>query len=199
MVGHITTPHLLKLSDTNLPSQPSHNRTLHLEVWIQSTKVKRVLVDGSASLNICSLKVLKSFGIFEDSIEKGKGVTIRAHNDQERVSQGTIQLPIQVGPAIMDVPCQVLDLDLPYNILLGCPWIHGMQAVASTYHQCAKFPYGNQEITYHGDPEPFFYCKNLEAKFYKIPQVPKNNEGPSSTYINPSTLTSYGYFTSSKA
>ena len=90
----------------------------------------------------------------------------------------------------MDVTCQVLDLDLPYNILLGRPWIHGMQAVASTYHQCVKFPYGNQEITVHGDPEPFFYYKNLEAKFYKMPHVPKNDEGPSSAYIDPSMLAS---------
>lgn len=65
-----------------------------------------------------------------------------------------------------------------------------MQEVASTYHQCVKFPYGNQEITVHGDLEPFFYCKNLEANFYKMPHVPKNDEGPSSTYIDPSMLAS---------
>jgi hypothetical protein len=83
-------------------------------------------VDDGAGLNICSLKLLKSLRISEDSIEKGKGITIRAYDDQEWVTQGTIQLPIQVGSAIMDVTCQVLDLDLPYNILLGRPWIHGM-------------------------------------------------------------------------
>jgi hypothetical protein len=60
MVGHIAMPHSLKFSDADLPSQRSHNCALHLEVWIQSTKVKRVLVDGGASLNICSLKVLKA-------------------------------------------------------------------------------------------------------------------------------------------
>lgn len=81
MVGHIATPHLLKFSDANIFSQPSHNHALHLEVWIQSTKVKRVLVDGGAGLNICSLKVLKSLGISEDNIEKGKGITIKVYDD----------------------------------------------------------------------------------------------------------------------
>jgi hypothetical protein len=147
-------------------------------------------VDGGVGLKICSLKVLKGLGISEESIEKGKGITIRAYNYQEWFSQGTIQLPIQVGPAIMDVTFQVLDLDLPYKILLGHPWIHDMQVVASTYHQCVKFPYSNQEITVHGDLEPFFYCKNLEAKFYKMPHVPRNDEGPPSTYIDPSMLAS---------
>lgn len=99
-------------------------------------------------------------------------------------------MPIQVGPAIMDVTFQALDLDLPYNILLGRPRIHGMQVVASTYHQCVKFLYSNQEIIVHGDPKLFFYCKNLEARLYKMPHVPKNDEGPSSTYINPSMLAS---------
>jgi hypothetical protein len=63
---------------------------LHLEVWIQSTKVKRVLIDGGARFNIFSLKVLKALGISKDSIEKGKGIIIRAYDDQEWVSQGTI-------------------------------------------------------------------------------------------------------------
>jgi hypothetical protein len=34
MVGYIATPHSLKFTDADLPSQPSHNRALHLEVWI---------------------------------------------------------------------------------------------------------------------------------------------------------------------
>lgn len=105
MVGHIATPHLLKFSDADLPLQPSYNRALHLKVWIQSTKVKRVLVDSGVGLNICSLKVLKILGISKDSIEKGKGITIKAYDDQEWVSQGTTQLPIQVGSAIMDINC----------------------------------------------------------------------------------------------
>jgi hypothetical protein len=42
----------------------------------------------------------------------------------------------------------------------------------------------------HGDPKIFFYCKNLKAKFYKTSHVSKNDEGPSSTYIDPSMLAS---------
>lgn len=90
MVSHIAMPHLVKFSNDDLPLQPSHNRALNLEVWIQSTKVRRVLVDRGANLNICSLKVLKSLGISKDNIEKWKGITIKAYDDQERVSQGSI-------------------------------------------------------------------------------------------------------------
>lgn len=160
MVRNIITPNLLTFSNQDFPAQPSHNRVLHLEVIVQKIKVKRVLVDGGASLNICSLKLIKQLKISEDFIDKGKGITIRAYDDQERVSQGTIKLPIQVGLAIMETTCQVLDLDFPYNILLGCPWIHVMKVVASTFHQCVKFTHEGQEVTIHGNLEPFSYCKN---------------------------------------
>ena len=33
-----------------------------------------------------------------------------------------------------------------YNILLGRPWIHDMEAMPSIYHQCVKFPYNGIEI-----------------------------------------------------
>lgn len=131
--------------------------------------------------------MIKNLGYLEDTIEKAKSTTIRAYDDQEHVSQGIIALPIQVGPIIVDTTCQVLDLDLPYNILLGRPWIHALKFVALTYHQCVKFPFEGREITIHGDPEPFYYYKNLEEKFYKIPQIPKNDEGPipSTSFVDP--------------
>jgi hypothetical protein len=51
---------------------------------------------------------------------------IKSCDDEERSSQGTITLPIIVGPKVMDTKFQVLDLELPYNLLLGRPWIHDM-------------------------------------------------------------------------
>lgn len=70
----------------------------------------------------------------------------------------------------MDTPYQVIDLDLPYNILLGRPWIHNMQVVPSTYHQCLKFPYEGHKITIRGDSQPFQYCKMLEGTHtYRCP------------------------------
>lgn len=106
------------------------------------------------------------------------------------MSQGTIHFPIQVGPTIMETTCQVLDLELHYNIILGNPWIHGMKYITFTFHHCVKFLYQNREVTIHADLKPFYYCKNLKAKYYKIPQVPKNYEGPTSPYVDPSTLAS---------
>lgn len=40
---------------------------------------------------------------------------------------------------------------LSYNILLGRPWIHKMQAIPSIYLQWLKFPYNGVEVSIHVD------------------------------------------------
>ncbi|GLJ59482.1 hypothetical protein SUGI_1510350 [Cryptomeria japonica] len=82
-------------------------------------------------------------------------ITIKAYDDEEHSSKGTITLPLRVGLVTKDVVCQVLDLDLTYNILLGHPRIHEMSAIPSTYHRCIKFPHNGVEVTVKADPNPF--------------------------------------------
>ena len=53
---------------------------------------------------------------------------------------GTIKLPIFVGGIIAWVKFVAVDKPAVYNVILGTPWIHQMQAIPSTYHQCVKFP-----------------------------------------------------------
>ena len=56
-------------------------------------------------------------------------------------------LPIRIGLVEKDILFQIVDVGpLANNILLGRPWIHDMQVVSSTYHQCVKFPYNRIEI-----------------------------------------------------
>ena len=101
-------------------------------------------------------------------------------------------LPLKVGPAIINTECHVLDLDFPYNILLGRPWIHTLKAVPSTYHQCFKFPHQGREVTILGDPTPFAFCKRLEgapANFCPISEFAKVIPKPLTITESPSTTT----------
>lgn len=114
-------------------------------------------------------------------------ITIKAYENEERSSKGTTTLPLRVGPVTKDVVCQVLDLDLTYNILLGCPWIHEMRVVPSTYHRCIKFPHNGVEVTVKADPNPFIYCNNLRPRSEIT--IPINQEVvPSSTYVDLESL-----------
>ena len=135
MVGHLTTPHFISFTEhDDLSIHQPHNAPLHIEVLVHSHKIKRVLIDGGAGLNICTLKLVLALGFSEDAVDPKKKIIIRAYDEEERSSKGYVILPISVGPVVRDVPCQILDMDLAYNILLGRPWIHSMQAVASTFH-----------------------------------------------------------------
>jgi hypothetical protein len=82
------------------------------------------LIDGGASLNICTLKLVHALGISKNCIDPHRKITIKEYDDEERASKGLIMLPIRVGPVVKNTFCQVLDCDLSYNILLGWPWIH---------------------------------------------------------------------------
>lgn len=60
-------------------------------------------------------------------------------------------LLIKVGLIEKNFIFQVLDIPIAHNLLLGQPWIHDMQVVLSTYHQCIKFPFNGIEVIFHGD------------------------------------------------
>ena len=175
MVGHLSAPHFLSFSEhDDVSLTHPHNSALHIEVLIHKHRVKRVLIDGGAGLNICTLKLIRALGYSDEAIDTRRKITIKAYDEEERSSKGLIILPIQVGPIFQKLVCQVLDSELTYNILLGCPWIHDMQAVPSTYHQCLKFPVNGQEVTITADYNDTQACHTLKTSQDTF--IPNNRE-----------------------
>lgn len=180
MIGNLTHGTHIAFTEQDIPSDKLlHNDALHLEAYIHKKRIRRVLIDGGAGLNICTLKLVKALGYFELHIDSSKRINIKAYDDEERPSKGIVALPVQIGPITTEVAFQVLDRELGYNMLLGCPWIHTMQAVPSTFHQCIKFPYNGIEITIKGDPNPFQHCNYLKDSVDN--QVPINQAAPLTT------------------
>ena len=143
MVNHIASPdYVFFLEEDDKSLSHPHNLTLHIEVMIHKTRVRCMLVDGGVGLNICSLSLLQTLGYFEQVIDTRRKITIKAYDEVERSSKGLAVLPIRIGPIEKDVLFQIVHVGpLVYNILLGRLWIHDMQAVSSTYHQCVKLPH----------------------------------------------------------
>nr|KYP57986.1 hypothetical protein KK1_004274 [Cajanus cajan] len=52
---------------------------------------------------------------------------------------GEITLPIQVGPIVLNIEFQVMNIIPTYSCLLGRPWIHHVKVVPSMLHQKVKF------------------------------------------------------------
>ena len=156
MVGNLSTSQHITYSPQDIPkNKPNHNDPLYLEVFIHKAKVRCVLIDGGEGLNIYTLKVVKGLGCFEEDLDPSHRIIIKAYDDGECFSKGIITLPIRVGPSTKNTLFHVLDIEMNCNMILGCPWLHAMKEVPSTYHQCMMFFYNNVELTIPGDPKPF--------------------------------------------
>lgn len=53
-----------------------------------------VLIDNGVGLKICTLKLVTWLGYSKDFIDKGKIIIIKAYDDMERNSKGTIRIPV---------------------------------------------------------------------------------------------------------
>lgn len=94
---------------------------------------------------------------------------------------GILALEFTAGPVLFKEKFQVLDIPTSFNLLLGRPWIHAIEAVPSTLHQKVKFIQGNHVISIFGDPEEpvldpipvreIQHDENLELAGFQFEQV----------------------------
>ena len=100
LVGHLSSSCALSFKPTNIPMvEPDHTLPLHIAIMISNFVVKRVMIDNGSALNICTLKFIKQARYTEADIIN-EVITIKAYDNLERTTEGTIFLPIKVGPVI---------------------------------------------------------------------------------------------------
>ena len=106
MVGHLTSPSYLLFSeedDTSL-SHP-HNQPLHIEVMIHQKRIRRVLIDNGAGLNIVSTTFLRQLDYDAKSIDPRRRITIKVYDEVERNSLGLVVFALCIGPVEQNVTC----------------------------------------------------------------------------------------------
>ena len=60
---------------------------------------------------------------------------------------GTLMIELLIGLATFLTLFQVLRIPTSFNLLLGRPWIHRIEAIPSSIHQKVKFIHERQVIT----------------------------------------------------
>jgi len=75
-------------------------------------------MDNGLALNICTLTLIKHLGYSKPTLDPNT-ITIKAYDNVERELTGIIHLPIMVGPITQQTFLYMIDIYLPYNILLG--------------------------------------------------------------------------------
>ncbi|XP_070011224.1 uncharacterized protein [Nicotiana sylvestris] len=159
MVGQVLQSHKITFHEDELPPEGlGHNKALHITAQCEDHFVTKILVDGGSSLNICLLVALRTLGKGLHEIKDG-AISVKAFDRSQRSTIGEISLCLQMGPTWFDVEFQVIDILASYNLLLGRPWIHAAEAVASTLHQAVKFEWNHQEVIIHGDGSNPIYSR----------------------------------------
>ncbi len=140
-----------------------HHDSLVISLMIGSCRVKRVLVDTGSSTNILTLDALHGMGMSKNDLTPIT-MAIVGFSGEVRHSVGEITLATEAKGVNLQTCYTVMDFQSPYNVIISRPWIHGMKAVSSTYHQTIKFPtpWGVQEI--RGDQEMAKECYALAIK-----------------------------------
>ncbi|XP_057811605.1 uncharacterized protein LOC131025838 [Salvia miltiorrhiza] len=111
-----------------------HHDALVISIYIANCLTKRVLIDNGSSANILFCSAYREMGLDESKLIK-KAAVLVGFSGESMTTVGEIDLPVYVEGVNLSTRFLVVDAPLAYNVILGRPWIHGMEAVPSTYHQ----------------------------------------------------------------
>ncbi|KAL2945225.1 Urocanate hydratase [Bienertia sinuspersici] len=150
-------PAMVFNSDTMRSMQFPHDDPLVVEVKVANLVARRVLVDSGSSAYIMTLDCLKELKIGTDNLAQLQKPLVR-FGGQATYPEGTINLPMKMGPKgngrNLMVNFVVVDIPLPYNVILGRPLLNRVKAAISTYQLLFQFEtdagtvgklYGNQK------------------------------------------------------
>ncbi|XP_020080518.1 uncharacterized protein LOC109704178 [Ananas comosus] len=131
-----------------------HNRPLYVTGTSDGEKMNRILIDPGSSVNLMTLRTLKSLAMDVGYLNSEK-VVIQGFNQHSQKALGSITLPIRFGKLQTEAKFYVINADTSYKALLGRPWLHKYHIVPSTLHQCLKYIKDGEEYRIDGDIRPF--------------------------------------------
>ena len=147
---------MISFSDADLVgvAQP-HNDPLIIKCRIDVQNVKRVLINPGRSTDI----------IYKNLFDKMKGVGIKrtghpiySFTGQPIWPLGVASPNVKLGPKTITVDFVVVDVEAPFNAILGWTWLGVMKAVPSTFHQKLKFVCNEGVVTVRGSQSSARVC-----------------------------------------
>ncbi|KAK1413102.1 hypothetical protein QVD17_34866 [Tagetes erecta] len=143
--------------------QDPHHDGLVVTLCIANCYVRRILVDGGSSVNIIQWEALKQMNILEKDIVPRSTVLV-GFSGETKKTMGEITLPIYIEGVNTMQKFSVIDTLSCCNAILGRPWIHTMEAIPSTYHQCVKLPSPWGVVKISGDQQDAKDCYTSSMK-----------------------------------
>ena len=142
-----------------------HNDALVLTINICSFDVKRVLIDPGSSSEVMYLNAYNQLRRFIPKRDiRPVEAPIYSFSGDPVWPICIVYVPVTIGEVTKNVEFFVMNIDSPYNALLGRNWLGEMIAVASPFHQKLKFPSPNGVVVIRGKQHDARYCFNLAIR-----------------------------------
>ena len=122
--------------DLLLGSKP-HNHPFYVSGYACEQKIDRILIDRGSAINILPKMTMRRLGLTMEELSHSR-LVIQGFNQGGQCVIGMIHLELIIGELTSNVLFHVIDAKTTYNMLLGCPWIHGNRIVPLTLHQCSS-------------------------------------------------------------
>jgi len=158
-------------NDLLLGSKP-HNRPLFMTVYFKEQKFDLILVDRWLAANIMPKSITQDLGITIEDLLKSRTMTQGFKREGQRAI-GMIRVKLLMGDLSTSSIFHAIDDKMSYKLLLGRPWLHEHEIVASTLYQCLKY-YRGRERKINGSVKPFTKAEShfADVRFFEkvIPQ-----------------------------
>nr|XP_023896829.1 uncharacterized protein LOC112008731 [Quercus suber] len=125
-------------------TQP-HDDALVITLRIGNYDVKIVMMDDGGGVEVMYHDLYKGLRLKPEDLMPYSS-PLMSFDGKLVIPKGTIRLPIQTDPEIVEVNFIVVDTHSPYTAIVDRPWLHTLGAVASSLHQKVKFSSGDQVL-----------------------------------------------------
>ena len=144
---------------------------------INGVQVRKALVDIGPSLNLIALSTLEDVGLVDKGI-LGAPMEITGFGGLVESTEGYVQLALRVGPIVALTRFHVINAEVSYHVLLGCPWLHKHRLIPSTYHQCIKGRLNGRLVRIPANRNPFSQGEVNFAETMFYDELELNDESP---------------------
>jgi hypothetical protein len=109
-------------------------KPLYVRGHIDGRPISRMLVDGSAAINLISYSVFKKLGREDDEFVK-TNLTLNGVGGNPMEARRVISMELTVGSKSLTTTFFIIEVQGNYSVILGCDSIHANRCVPSTLHQ----------------------------------------------------------------
>ncbi|KAL0661811.1 hypothetical protein Bca4012_098648 [Brassica carinata] len=148
-----------------------HDDALVIALEVGGVALSKNFVDTGSAVNVISKETLRSLEQLAPKIRR-VATPLASFEGRSILSRGVVLLTTKACDLKRKTEFTVVDLPMPFDAIVGRPWLHQMRAVPSVYPQCVKFMSPTRENTIFGSQKQARAC--YMSEFRKMPQKEEN-------------------------